>query len=116
MMGIDWKRAVRVDLDFSGHVETRVRVGRRDGWRQRLAMALRDLAARIDGRKALVVEFESIETTRGQRIELQPNEVKAAVKAGLAHMGMTANNLAVERSIDDDLRRLRPELWLRGED
>lgn len=109
-MGTDWKRAVRVDLHFCGHVQTRVRLGLRDGWRQRLAMALRDLAARVDGRQALVVEFEAIETNRGRRIELQPDEEWAAVKAGLDHMAMMVNRVAVERSIDDDLRQLRPDL------
>lgn len=111
-MATDWRRLVTArDVKFGGYVQVKLRVNRRGGtWRQRLGFALRRLADKVDGRDSLQVEVDAWESFSGDAIELSRAELHAACGEGMQALAAAAQRLAVERRIDDEMLRARPEL------
>lgn len=111
-MATDWRRLVTArDIEFSGCVKVRLRVNWEGGtWRQRLGFALRRLAGKVDGRDSLQVEVDAWESFSGDAIALSRAEFLAACGASMQALSTAALRLAVERRIDDEMLRARPEL------
>lgn len=110
-MATDWRRLLTArDVEFGGFVDVNVMVNRDAGRRHSIGAWLRALADRLDGRESLALEFECRERFSGEPIALTRADVVAAVHAGMRETSRAVIKLAIERRIDAEMLRARPEL------